>query len=283
MADVPGANPRQSAAHMGPPVNHGGPSFSSPTRRGLHRPQPLPDNPMATDRPLVLNAEDYSRAHTPHNRWISPTPPRTNPHGSLTPMGPPVHYPSPPFVSPTRGAAHRSQLPMEHALVVSHPPVVNARGYPSTSSPCIPANPQYSAADMGSPLGHASAPFRRTPLPVDSMAVDHDHALVVNAYGHNSGGTPYSHSTTVPPPRANPRYSNPHPSPQAAHRYAETDLHWQMPDQDGVLPLSRMHSSPQTPTNRRSQVQYLGDVPSWLHVRERNGHHVVSPSNYTVI
>jgi hypothetical protein len=225
-------------------------------RRVAHRPQPSPEDSMAMDHPPVLNTRSYSRSPHPHTDWRTVTPPHANAQISPSRVGPPVNYQYTPVVSPTRGAAHRSQPPKEGLMSVCGP-TVNAQGY--SSSPSAHYN-----SHMRPPIDWGTVHPSHSSLE-HSMAVDHPPA--VNNRGYNSRApTPQSHLTTVTPPPVNPHYSKPNPSPQADHTYAETLVTpaRQMSSHDNALPHSRGARTPlkhPVENNTPSTVQHFGDIP----------------------
>jgi len=289
-------DPHESAAHSNPPVDH--------------LPKSRTDNPMSIYRPPVMNAPDYFIPHTPQNRWNEATPPPANSRYPITPMGPPIEYVSDPFVSPTRGAANRSQPPMEDLM--PYVSAANPWGYSSTSSPRNHSHRHYSAAQRGSQIDHPSSSFvsqkqgiaqHSQPLPNHSMAVDYP--IDINMYSQYSRSPPPRRSLmAVTPSRVNPPFSTPHQTPRTAHIYTETVDHahpYQPPHRRGmasqaqigfardiqphgsspVPPAHAVVGSP-APLSRGPNILRPTQNPR-LYARERNDHDAVCPSNYKVI
>ena len=226
---------------MGPPVLPA-PSVS-PMRRVAH-PQPPP----------VLDTHSYFGGPHPQDNWGMVTPPNANTQPPFAHVGP-----SPAFISPTRGAAHRLPPPTEDPMPI-YSPVMGAPGHSSAPlhNYALPDHPTYMGPRTNWGTVHPSHP-----LPEYSMAIDHP-SVVNNGGYYSSVPTPHSHLTTITPPRVNPRQAI-HPSPQA---HSETL----------VTPPPRQISSPSARTpvrtaaerNTSSARQYLGDIPANQLPRQRS-------------
>jgi hypothetical protein len=219
---------------MGPPADHLPTPFQ--TRRGTPSSQSAPDESMDMDYPPQLGSHSYPRVPTPQNRWTTTTPPQANPQ-----IRPSVGHGSVPFVSPTRGAAHRLQPPAEGPVIYRPAQIYPGHPYPDYSGQIAPP---------------AFAPLTPSKETTQSSYFPPDHPMSANNSPgpYSRASTPHSRPTSVSPSRTSARYSAVQPSPGREQMYAGNIL--QSPARSVHTPLGIGGRS-----NGSSPVPYLGDIP----------------------